>query len=139
MIRILLLCFILCGCERISGSEVYTTFATAGAAAASAAIWTNPVGIAAGGVAGGLAAANITSDQAAVTAKQLAEVTNPWQAFVLAFDQLLSYAFEIVIAIGIALIGIPMLLTYVMGRMRQRPEDAKQISNLVKKIGEMKE
>jgi len=32
-----------------------------------------------------------------------------------------------------------MLFSYLIGRMRQRPEDAKAISKLVEKVGKMKE
>jgi hypothetical protein len=56
-----------------------------------------------------------------------------------AFDQLLAHAWEIVIAIGIAVIGIPMLITYLMGKGKQRPEDAKAITDLVNRVGRMKE
>jgi hypothetical protein len=78
-------------------------------------------------------------DDKSLSTEQIKEVENPWQAMLIAFDQLLAHAFEIVIAIGIAAIGIPMLITYLMGRFKQRPEDAKTINNLVEKIGKMKE
>ena len=66
-----------------------------------------------------------------LNAEQIAQVENPWQALLVAFDQLLANAFELVIAGSIAIIGIPMLFSYLLGRMKQRPEDAKAISKLV--------
>ena len=56
-----------------------------------------------------------------------------------AFDQLLANAFEIVIAIGIAVFGFPMLISYMLGRFKQRPEDRKQIQELTARVAKMKE
>ena len=88
---------------------------------------------------GAIAVATLVKDDKSLSTEQIKEVENPWQAMLVAFDQLLAHAFEIVIAIGIAVIGVPMLITYLMGRFKQRPEDAKTINNLVEKIGKMKE
>jgi len=137
--RLLLICVLLTGCERISLPEVTTAFTAAGGAAASTVIWTNPAGAIVGGLAGGLAGASITKDDKSVTSEQIQNVQNPWQALVLAFDQMLNHAFELVIAVSLAIIGIPMLLSYLLGRFKQRPEDRKAIADLVEKIGKMKE
>ena len=56
-----------------------------------------------------------------------------------AFDQLLANAFEIVIAIGIAVVGLPMLFSYMLGRFKQRPEDKRQIEELTTRVARMKE
>ena len=117
---------LLAGCENVSFGELGTAAGGGASAAAVSLVTTHTV-------------AAMTDEVEAVTAEQIAEVQNPWQAFVLAFDQLLQHAFEIVIAIGIATIGLPMLISYVMGRAKQRPEDAKQIRELVNKVGKMKE
>ena len=130
----------LTGCENISFGEVGTAAGGGASAAAVSLVTTHPAVLAGAAVGGGLAVASMTDEAEAVTAEQIAEVKNPLgQAFVLAFDQLLQHAFEIVIAIGIATIGLPMLISYVMGRAKQRPEDAKQIRELVTKVGQMKE
>ena len=102
-------------------------------------ITTNPMAIGAVTAGGAIAGATLVKDDKSLSTEQIKEVENPWQAMLVAFDQLLAHAFEIVIAIGIAVIGVPMLITYLMGRFKQRPEDAKTINNLVEKIGKMKE
>ena len=130
---------LLAGCENVSFGELGTAAGGGASAAAVSLVTTHPAVLAGAAVGGGLTVAAMTDEAEAVTAEQIAEVQNPWQAFVLAFDQLLQHAFEIVIAIGIATIGLPMLISYVMGRAKQRPEDAKQIRELVNKVGKMKE
>ena len=137
--RLLLICVLLTGCERVSLPEVTTTFVAAGGAAASTVIWANPVSAAVGAAVGGMAGANLTKDDKTVTVKQIESVENPWQALVLAFDQVLAHAFELVIAISLAIIGLPMLFSYLLGRFKQRPEDRKAIADLVEKVGKMKE
>lgn len=137
--RLLLICVLLSGCERVTLPEVTTTFVAAGGAAASTVIWANPASAAVGAVAGGLVGANLTKDDKTLTVKQIESVENPWQALALAFDQVLANAFELVIAISLAVVGVPMLLSYLMGRMQQRPDDKKQIRDLIDKIGKMKE
>lgn len=142
MIRgLLLIVFatLLTACENISFGEVGTAATGSAAAAVTSLVVTHPVAIAGAAVGGGLLGASMTDEVESVTAEQIAEVQNPWQAFVLAFDQLLAHAFEIVIAVGIATIAVPMVISYVVGRAKQRPEDAKQIQNLVEKVGKMKE
>jgi len=78
-------------------------------------------------------------DDKSLTTEQIKEVENPWQALLVAFDQLLANAFEIVIAIGIAVVGLPMLFSYMLGRFKQRPEDKKQIEELTTRVAKMKE
>ena len=126
-------------CDRIDFSDMSTAAGATGAAIGTAVITTNPMAIGAVTAGGALAGATLIEDDKSLSTEQIKEVENPWQAMLVAFDQLLAHAFEIVIAIGIAAIGIPMLITYLMGRFKQRPEDAKTINNLVEKIGKMKE
>lgn len=137
--RLLLVSVLLSGCERVSLPEVTTAFTAAGGAAASTVVWAHPVGAAVGAVAGGLAGANLTEDDKSVTSEQIQNVQNPWQALVLAFDQVLAHAFELVIAGSLAIIGLPMLFSYLIGRMKQRPDDRKQIEKLINKVGKMKD
>ena len=140
--RVLILFFaltLITGCGRIDFSDVSTAAGATGAAIGTAVITTNPMAIGAVTAGGALAGATLVEDDKSLSTEQIKEVENPWQAMLVAFDQLLAHAFELVIAIGIAVIGIPMLITYLMGRFKQRPEDAKTITNLVEKIGKMKE
>mgnify|MGYP003119197127 FL=1 len=140
--RVLIIFFVLTmltGCDRIDFSDMATAAGATGAAIGTAVITTNPMAIGAVTAGGALAGATLIEDDKSLSTEQIKEVENPWQAMLVAFDQLLAHAFEIVIAIGIAVIGIPMLITYLMGRFKQRPEDAKTINNLVEKIGKMKE
>ena len=139
MKRLVLICVLLSGCERVSLPEVTTTLAATGGAVLSTVVWSNPITAGAGAIAGGLAGANLTDDDKSVTTEQIAQIENPWQALVLAFDQMLNHAFELVIAISLAIIGLPMLFSYLLGRFKQRPEDQKAIADLVEKIGKMKE
>lgn len=124
-------------CDRIDLSDVATTSTASGAALGTAVLTTNPMAIGAVAAAGGLTGAALVKDDKSLSTEQIKEVENPWQALLVAFDQLLAHAFEIVIGIGVAIFAIPMLITYLLGRFKQRPEDAKAISNLVQKIGEM--
>jgi len=140
--RVLIIFFvltILTGCGRIDFSDMATAAGATGAAIGTAVITTNPMAIGAVTAGGALAGATLLEDDKSLSTEQIKEVENPWQAMLVAFDQLLAHAFELVIAISIAVIGIPMLITYLMGRFKQRPEDAKTINNLVEKIGKMKE
>ena len=130
---------LLAGCGRIDFSDISTTAGATGAAIGTAVITTNPMAIGTVTAGGAIAGATLVKDDKSLSTEQIKEVENPWQAMLVAFDQLLAHAFEIVIAIGIAVIGVPMLITYLMGRFKQRPEDAKTINNLVEKIGKMKE
>ena len=72
----------------------------------------------------------------AVTKETLASVTNPWQGIVLAFESLLNHAFEIVIAICIGVIGLPMLLSFFIGKVipRGREKDTMAENELLKKL-----
>jgi len=139
LVSLLLILTLITGCGRIDFSDVATAGGATGAAMGTALITTNPIAIGAVTAGGAIAGATLVEDDKSLSTEQIKEVDNPWQAMLVAFDQLLAHAFELVIAIGIAVIGIPMLITYLMGRFKQRPEDAKTITNLVEKIGKMKE
>ena len=108
-------------------------------AGVAALVTANPVVIAGATATGALAGATIVDEDKSLTTEQIKEIENPWQALLVAFDQVLAHAWEIVIAIGIAVFGIPMFITYIMGKGKQRPEDAKAITQLVDRIGKMKE
>ena len=71
-----------------------------------------------------------------VTKETLASVTNPWQGAVLAFQALLNHAFEIVIAICIGVIGLPMLLSFFIGKVLPRRKESETIkeNELLKKM-----
>ena len=139
-IAIILSLTMLTGCARIGLSDVASTAGAAGAAGATALVLSTPAAIVPAAIAGGLALGAVVPEEAnSVSAETLGAVQNPWQALLVAFDQLLANAFELVIAICIGLFGIPMLFTYLIGRMKQRPEDRRAISELVCKIGKMKE
>jgi len=139
LVSLLLILTLITACGRIDFSDVATAGGATGAAMGTALITTNPIAIGAVTAGGAIAGATLVEDDKSLSTEQIKEVDNPWQAMLVAFDQLLAHAFELVIAIGIAVIGIPMLITYLMGRFKQRPEDAKTITNLVEKIGKMKE
>jgi len=138
-ISILLSIALLTGCGKISFSDIATAGGATGAAAAASVVTANPAIIAGATATGALAGAAIIEEDKSLTTEQIKEVDNPWQAMLVAFDQLLAHAWAIVIAIGIAVIGIPMLITYLMGKGKQRPEDAKAITDLVNRVGRMKE
>jgi uncharacterized protein YceK len=138
-ISLMVLSLLLTGCSKVDLSDVSTGVSATGAAVVASVVTANPAIIAGATLTGATAGAILVEDDKSLTVEQIKEVDNPWQAMLVALDQLLAYAWEIVIAIGIATIGIPMLITYLLGRAKQRPEDAKAISNLVDKIGKMKE
>lgn len=129
----------LTACDRVDLSDLATTTTASGAALGTAVLTTNPIAIGAAAAAGGLSGAALVEDDKSLTTEQIKEVENPWQALLVAFDQLLANAFEIVIAIGIAVVGLPMLFSYMLGRFKQRPEDKKQIEELTTRVAKMKE
>ena len=129
----------LTACSRVDLSDLATTTTASGAALGTAVLTTNPIAIGAAAAAGGLSGAALVEDDKSLTTEQIKEVENPWQALLVAFDQLLANAFEIVIAIGIAVVGLPMLFSYMLGRFKQRPEDKRQIEELTTRVAKMKE
>ena len=145
MIRALLLisCLLLSGCffRNIDFSDMATTAGSAGVAAVTTTVLPSlgAAGVAGRAGVGGLAGAALVGESKSLSAETIKEVENPWQMALVAFDQLLAHAWEIVLALGIAIIGIPMLITYLLGRFKQRPEDAKAINTLVEKVAKMKE
>jgi len=127
------------GCENISMSDMFTASGASGGAAVASIVTANPAIIAGATGAGALVGASLIEEDKSLSVEQIAEVQNPWQALLVALDQILANAFELVIGISIAVFGIPMLITYLVGRMKQRPEDAKAINELVHKVAKMKE
>lgn len=136
-IAILVLMFGLQGC--ITLSDVATgAGATAGAAASSVAGLGVPATVALT-VTGATAGAAVIEDTVqTVTADVIKEVTNPWQAFALAFQTLLNHAFEIVIAIGIAVIAIPMIVSFAVGKVmpRKKEKDIIKENEVLRKLME---
>jgi hypothetical protein len=135
--------FFISGCELVKNIELpeaTSVLSSSAAAAGTAVVWAHPVPIALSAASAGIATAAMSEPkEAQLSAEQITNIQNPWQAFAVAFQGLISHAFEIVIAIGVATIALPMLLSYLLGRFKQRPEDAKAISGLVEKIGKMKD
>lgn len=134
---ILALMFGLQGC--ITLSDVATGAGATGGATVASAAGLGPVGVATLTVAGATAGAVLVDDPApTVTTEQLEAVTNPWQAFALAFNQLLNHAFEIVIAIGIAVVGIPMVVSFVIGKVlpNRKTKEVEQENRTLKKLME---
>lgn len=129
----------LSGCENISMSDMFTASGASAGAGVAALVTANPALIAGATGAGALVGASVIKEDKSLSTEQISEVQNPWQAMLVALDQLLANAFELVIGISLAILGIPMLFTYLLGRMKQRPEDAKAISELVNKVGKMKD
>ena len=129
----------LSGCESISMSDMFTASGASAGAGVAALVTANPALIAGATGTGALVGASLIEEDKSLTTEQIAEVDNPWQALLVALDQILANAFELVIAISIAVFAIPMLFTYLLGRMKQRPEDAKAINTLVDKVAKMKD
>jgi len=136
---ILLFTLGLSGCESISMSDMFTASGASAGAGVAALVTANPAIIAGATGTGALVGASLIEEDKSLTTEQIAEVDNPWQALLVALDQILANAFELVIAISIAVFAIPMLFTYLLGRMKQRPEDAKAINTLVDKVAKMKD
>jgi len=118
---------------------MFTASGASGGAAVASIVTANPAIIAGATGAGALVGASLIKEDKSLSTEQIAEVDNPWQALLVALDQILANAFELVIAISIAVFAIPMLFTYLLGRMKQRPEDAKAINTLVDKVAKMKD
>lgn len=128
---------LLSGC--ITLSDVATGAGAAGGATIASAAGLGPAGVAVLTVTGATAGAVAIEDKVqTVTADVLKEVTNPWQAMALAFSQLLAHSFEIVIAIGIAAFGVPMLLTFALGKVmpNRKTKDMEQENKVLKKMME---
>ena len=70
--------------------------------------------------------------------QNVAEIVNPWQAVVVAFNDLLNHAFEIVIAISIAVVGIPMVVSFVIGKVlpNKKTKEVLKENEVLKKLME---
>ena len=137
VVIIFALMFGLQGC--ITLSDISTGVgATAGAAASSAVGLGVPATVALTVTGATVGAAAIEDTVQTVTAETLKEVTNPWQAFALAFQGLLNHAFEIVIAIGIAVIAIPMVMSFAVGKVmpNKKTKDAMKENEVLHKLME---
>jgi len=130
---------ILTGCGNLELNEMTSMGAASGAAVITSAIIPNPMVVGLAAASAGTTTAILTEPNDALSVEAIESIENPWQAIAVGFDALMNHAFELVIAFGVALIGIPMLLSYILGRGRQRPEDKKQISELVERVAKMKE
>ena len=132
---ILVLMFGLQGC--ITLSDVATGAGATGGAVAASAAGLGPVGTAVltvtGATAGAVAIEETVSE---IAVEQVQAVTNPWQAFLLAFNQLLNHAFEIVIAVGIAVIAIPMIVSFAIGKVmpNRKSKEIEQENKVLKKM-----
>lgn len=132
-------CFALSGC--ITLSDVATGAGAVGAATAldlvapGAGTVATATVTAVGATAG---AALIEETVQTVTADVIKEVTNPWQAFALAVQALLNHAFELVIAIGIAVFAIPMIVTFAIGKVmpNKKTKEVEQENKVLKKLME---
>lgn len=130
---------LLTGCGNLELNEVTSMGAATGAAVITSAIIPNPMVIGTVALASGTTTAILTEPDDALSVEQIESIENPWQAIAVGFDALLNHAFELVIALAFAFIGLPMLITYFLGRGRQRPEDKKQITELIDRVSRMKE
>ena len=120
-------CFALSGC--ITLSDVATGVGATGGAVVSSVAALDPVTTAVVTVAGATVGAAVIEDTVqTVTADVIKEVTNPWQAFALAFQALLNHAFEIVIAIAVGVFAIPMVLTFAVGKIMPRKKEKETIA-----------
>ena len=131
--------FVLSGCSRLSLSDAATgTGAAIGAAAGAASglgtavtLTTTAIGATAGAV--------VLEDTAkTIAADTIKEVTNPWQAMVIAWNDLLNHAFEIVIALMVGVFAIPMVLTFVIGKImpNRKTKEVEQENKVLKKLME---
>ena len=130
---------LLTGCGNLELNEVTSMGAATGAAVITSAIIPNPMVIGIAAASAGTTTAILTEPNDALSVEAIESIENPWQAIAVGFDALMNHAFELVIAFGVAMIGIPMVLSYVLGRAKQRPEDRKQIGELVERVAKMKD
>lgn len=130
---------LLTGCGNLELNEVTSMGAATGAAVITSAIIPNPMVIGIAAASAGTTTAILTEPNDALSVEAIESIENPWQAMAVGFDALMNHAFELVIAFGVAMIGIPMVLSYVLGRAKQRPEDRKQIGELVERVAKMKD
>lgn len=130
---------LLTGCGNLELNEVTSMGAATGAAVITSVIIPNPMVIGIAAASAGTTTAILTEPDEALSVEAIESIENPWQAIAVGFDALMNHAFELVIAFGVAMIGIPMVLSYVLGRAKQRPEDRKQIGELVERVAKMKD
>ena len=136
-ITILVLMFGLQGC--ITLSDVATGAGATGGAVVSSVAGLGVPATAALTVVGATAgAAAIEETVTEIAVEQVQAVTNPWQAMVLAFNQLLNHAFEIVIALAVGVFAIPMALTFVIGKAmpNRKTKEVEQENKTLKKLME---
>lgn len=131
------LMFGLQGC--ITLSDIATGAGATAGAVVSTVAGLDPVATATLTVAGAtVGAAAIEEKATEIAVETVQAVTNPWQAFVLAFNQLLNHAFEIVIAIGIAAVGVPMIISFAVGKVmpNRKTKEVEQENKTLKKLME---
>ena len=133
---ILSACLLLSACSTIEFDEI----ASAGASTAGATVGTalaGPAGGVVGGVAAGTATLVVTPKSAPVVdTAVVAEIMNPWQAFYVAWLGLLNHAFEIVIAIGVAVVAVPMIVSFAAGKImpRRKEKEVMEENKVLKKL-----
>ena len=85
---LLLLSLSLAGCSNVDLSDVSTGAGATGAAVAASVVTANPAIIAGVTLTGATVGAALVEDDKSLTTEQIKEVDNPWQALLVAFDQL---------------------------------------------------
>ena len=124
----------LTGCLTLN--EGISSAVSAGTALVTTATGLPPVATVVAVGAADLAVGVVTEEVEAL--QNVAEIVNPWQAVVVAFNDLLNHAFEIVIAISIAVVGIPMVVSFVIGKVlpNRKTKEVLKENEVLKKLME---
>lgn len=132
----------LVACLGLSGCLTLNEAISSGASATAALVTTSaglpPVVTVAAVAATDVAVGVLTEENVLVPRETVEAIQNPWQAMFLAFDQLLNHAFEVVIAIGVAVLGIPMIISFAIGKVmpNRKTKEMDQENKVLKKIME---
>ena len=124
----------LTGC--LTTNELINTAATTGAATVSAAAGLPVIPTAILTATAGVTAGVVTEEPEPPA--PIPTDLNPWSAMAQAFRDLLDHAFEVVIAVSVGVLGIPMLISFIVGKVmpNRKTKEVEQENKVLKKLME---
>lgn len=132
LLSVLLLSLTLGGCLTLN--EAVSSGVSAGTALVTTSLGLPPAATVAA-VAGADLATGVITEEVEIL-QDVAEIVNPWQAFAVAFNNLLNHAFELIIAISVGVLVIPMIISFVAGVKvpNRRTKETEQENRVLKRM-----
>ena len=129
---------VLSGCSRLSLSDIATGTGAVVGAGVGAAVGVPAVTLTTTAIGATAGAALVDTPAPTIPAEVITEVMNPWQALIIAWNDLLNHAFQVVVAISVGVFAIPMALTFVIGKVmpNRKTKEVEQENKVLKKLME---